>query len=113
MVDVRFELTPNNPCPADDASVCVEGRNGPRDRLLLCVGINCALGSALVTHTRCLEVRAIVLVARLPAGCLLNEGAIYSIARQAITPAEYDEGTLVKNHSAATGERGYRNTCMA
>ena len=43
------------------------------------------------------------------AGCFLNEGARHSSARQAITPAIYDEETLATNHVAATGERGYHN----
>ena len=41
---------------------------------------------------------------------LSNEGARQSSARQAITPASYEEGTLAENYNAATGERGYRNT---
>ena len=49
------------------------------------------------------------LVACLPAGCLLNEGARESSSRQVITPARYDEGTFATNHKAATAKRGYHN----
>ena len=52
----------------------------------------------------------LVVVACLLAGCLVNEGAKYSSARQAIAPARYDEGALATNHKAATGGRGYLNT---
>ena len=48
-----------------------------------------------------------VIVAAYLAGCLLNEGASRSPGRQAITPARYEEGALVTNLNAATGERGY------
>ena len=34
MVDVKFELTANDSCPADDASIAVR-QYEPRDRLLL------------------------------------------------------------------------------
>ena len=42
------------------------------------------------------------------AGCLPNEGARRSSARQAITPAGYDEGALATNHNAANRGEGIR-----
>ena len=53
---------------------------------------------------------ALVLVAACLARCLLNAGARRSSEKQAITPVRYNEGTIVTNHNAATGERGYHNT---
>ena len=44
------------------------------------------------------------------ARCLLSEGVRHSSARQAITPARYDEEThCCQNNNAATGERGCQN----
>ena len=79
--------------------------------LLLCRGTS---GSAHeVTHTRCLtdawKIWLLRLVACLPAGCLVNEGARESSSRLAVTPAKYHEGTLATNHNATTGERGYHD----
>ena len=61
-----------------------------------------ASGSALVTHTRCLEVIILELFACLITGCLLHEGARHSSARQTIPPARYGEGAF----KATTEERG-------
>ena len=48
--------------------------------------------------------------ARVLAGCLLNEGARHSSARQAIMRARYDEGTLATNRNAATREKRCHNS---
>ena len=61
----------------------------------------------------CVEEKYIIvacIINCLLAGCLLREGARQYSPRQAITPARYDEGTLVTNDDAATEERGYHNT---
>ena len=72
-----------------------------------CCYAGSACDSALVTHTRRLEGVILVVVACLN---LLNEWTRHSSARQAITPARYDAGTLATKHNAETGERGYHNT---
>lgn len=70
-----------------------------------------ASGSALGTHTNVLDAIILVLVACLLDGCLLIERTRCSSPRQAIMPVRYCEGMLATIHNAATGERGYRNTC--
>ena len=64
-------------------------------------------------QARCLYIIIVVSAACLLAGCLLDEGAIKSTSRQAITPARYNEGTPATHRNAATGERGYRNIALS